>query len=149
MVETAQFGRKVFHGAAPLEFAVDVRVEAVFFLDRSDGGANHVDFGQIILTEAHLATVDEIAGPGAVDTHRFEADTVRSDVIGGGDGEAGRNGSAGGGAVAFHAVETINDRGAPEGTHLLRGEEHVVLHLADADVIFALVAPMTIIRSIV
>ena len=44
-------------------------------------------------------------------------------------------------AVALHPLEAVDHGRAPEGPHPLGGEHDVVVHLADAHVVAALVAP--------
>ena len=51
------------------------------------------------------------------------------------------DGRAGTGAVAFHAFVAVEQRDAPIRPHFLRGEQHIVMRLADARVVLALVIP--------
>src|SRR5690606_3669222 len=97
--------------------------------------------GKVVLAHAEHGAELEIAGPLRIDPHALDAHAVGGDVIGGGDGNAMRHGGAGTGSVALHALVAVDQGSAPVGLHGVGGEEHVVVGLAHAVMVFALVVP--------
>ena len=140
-VIAAQVRGQVLHGAAPLEHAVHVGVKPVLLLHVGDLGAHHVDLVQIVLTQAGLVGVVEIAEPTGIDFHARQAHAINRQEIRGGQGDAMPHRGARHGAVALHALVAVHDADSPVGgKHLLGGEEHVVVARADAYVKLALLA---------
>ena len=116
-------------------------MELVGALHVRDLLAPDVDPGEVVAADARPLAVAEIAHPVRVDAHAVDPHPVGGHVVGGGDGDPRRHGEARVRAVAFHSLEAVDHRRAPEGAHALRGEHDVVVHLADAHVVAALVAP--------
>ena len=111
-----------------------------FFTDAIDAPRTSI-LDEIRLPEPDLAAVLQPSQPAGVDAHALRAHAVGRDVVRRRDGQTRRDGCPCSGSVALHPLEAVDDGGAPVRLQPLRGQEHVVQALADADVVPALVVP--------